>query len=108
MGAMSGALGFDAVVIGAGQSGPGVARHLVGSGRRVALVEVDEVGGTCLNRGCRPTKAMRASARIAHLARTAGRHGVRTGEVSVDFAAVMARKDALIDGWVDGYADTLG
>lgn len=104
---MSETLAFDAVVIGAGQAGPGVARHLVASGRTVALVEADKVGGTCLNRGCRPTKALRASARVAHLARTAGRHGVRTGEVTVDFAAVMARKDTLIDGWVDGFEDSL-
>ncbi len=48
---------FDAIVIGAGQAGPGVATHLVGQGKRVALVEMDKVGGTCLNRGCRPTKA---------------------------------------------------
>jgi pyruvate/2-oxoglutarate dehydrogenase complex dihydrolipoamide dehydrogenase (E3) component len=99
---------FDAIIIGAGQAGPGVARYLAGTGREVALVEADTVGGTCLNRGCRPTKALRASARVAHLARTAGRHGVRTGGVTVDFAAVMARKDALIDGWVDGQAESLG
>ena len=72
------------------------------------MVEADKVGGTCLNRGCRPTKALRASARVANLARTAGKHGVRTGEVTVDFAAVMARKDALIDGWVNGQAESLG
>jgi pyruvate/2-oxoglutarate dehydrogenase complex dihydrolipoamide dehydrogenase (E3) component len=105
--AMTDTLAFDAVVIGAGQAGPGIARHLVSMGRRVALVEADKVGGTCLNRGCRPTKALRASARVAHLARTAGRHGVRTGEVTVDFAAAMARKDALIDAWVDGFAESL-
>ena len=99
---------FDAIVIGAGQAGPGIARHLVSTGRTVALVEADKVGGTCLNRGCRPTKALRASARVAHLARTAERHGVRTGEVTVDFGAVMARKDALIDGWVTGLAESLG
>src|SRR5262245_17512539 len=99
---------FDAVVIGAGQAGPGIAYHLVSTGRKVAVVEADKVGGTCLNRGCRPTKALRASARVAHLARTAGRHGVRTGEVTVDFAAVMARKDALIDGWVISEAESLG
>jgi pyruvate/2-oxoglutarate dehydrogenase complex dihydrolipoamide dehydrogenase (E3) component len=98
---------FDAIVIGAGQAGPGVATTLVSSGQRVALIEQDKVGGTCLNRGCRPTKALRASARVAHLARTAHRHGVRTGEVTVDFAAVMARKDALIDAWVDGYTQSL-
>ncbi len=99
---------FDAIVIGAGQAGPGIAYHLVSTGRRVALVEADKVGGTCLNRGCRPTKALRASARVAHLARTASRHGVHTGEVTVDFAAVMARKDALIDGWVNEQAESLG
>ena len=98
---------FDAIVIGAGQAGPSVARHLVSEGSRVALVEQDKVGGTCLNRGCRPTKAMRASARVAHLARIAATHGVSTGDVTVDFAAVMARKDRLIDHWVDGYTDDL-
>jgi pyruvate/2-oxoglutarate dehydrogenase complex dihydrolipoamide dehydrogenase (E3) component len=98
---------FDAIVVGAGQAGPGVAGHFVADGKRVALVEQDKVGGTCLNRGCRPTKALRASARVAHLARTAERHGVHTGEVTVDFAAVMARKDALIDAWVNGYTDSL-
>jgi pyruvate/2-oxoglutarate dehydrogenase complex dihydrolipoamide dehydrogenase (E3) component len=94
-------------VVGAGQAGPGVAGYLASAGRRVALVEADKAGGTCLNRGCRPTKALRASARVAQLARTAGRHGVRTGGVTVDFAAVMARKDALIDGWVGGLTDWL-
>ena len=67
---------FDAIVIGAGQAGPGVARFLAGRGERVAVIEADKVGGTCLNRGCRPTKALRASARVAHLARTAGAHGI--------------------------------
>src|SRR5262245_30546222 len=54
---------FDAIVIGAGQAGPGVAQQLAAAGRTVALLEADKVGGTCLNRGCRPTKALRASAR---------------------------------------------
>ena len=99
---------FDAIVVGAGQAGPGIATTLVRQGQQVALIEQDKVGGTCLNRGCRPTKALRASARIAHLARTAGKHGVHTGDVTVDFAAVMARKDALIDGWVNGYTESLG
>ncbi len=102
------ALAFDDVVIGAGQAGPGIAYQRAAAGRKVALVEADKVGGTCLNRGCRPTKALRASARVAHLARTASRHGIITGNVTVDFAAVMARKDALIDGWVHGLAESLG
>ena len=98
---------FDAIVIGAGQAGPSIARHLVADGKRVAVVEQDKVGGTCLNRGCRPTKAMRASARVAHVARTAADHGVSTGEVVVDFAAVVARKDRLIDGWVESSTKSL-
>jgi pyruvate/2-oxoglutarate dehydrogenase complex dihydrolipoamide dehydrogenase (E3) component len=98
---------FDAIVIGAGQAAPGLARYLTARGERVAVVEQDKVGGTCLNRGCRPTKAMRASARVAHVARTAREHGVSTGHVDVDFAAVVARKDRLIDGWVDSSTKSL-
>jgi pyruvate/2-oxoglutarate dehydrogenase complex dihydrolipoamide dehydrogenase (E3) component len=99
---------FDAIVIGAGQAGPGIGGHLAGAGKKVALVEVDKLGGTCLNRGCRPTKALRASARVAQQARMAASFGVHTGDVTVDFARVMARKDAMIDGWVAGQEESLG
>jgi pyruvate/2-oxoglutarate dehydrogenase complex dihydrolipoamide dehydrogenase (E3) component len=100
---------YDAIVMGAGQAGPGVAAAIAADGGRVALTEVDRLGGTCLNHGCRPTKALRASARIAHLARRAEDYGVRAGPVSVDFGAVMARMRDMIDGmraglveWLDG------
>ena len=53
---------YDAIVIGAGQAGPGVAGSLAGEGKRVALIEMERAGGTCLNHGCKPTKALRASA----------------------------------------------
>jgi len=99
---------YDAIVIGTGQAGPGVASFLAGRGERVAVVEADKVGGTCLNRGCRPTKALRASARVAHLARAAGRYGVHADTVEVDFAAVMARKDEMIDRWQHHSAESLG
>lgn len=89
---------YDAIVMGAGQAGPGVAGALVADGARVALTESDHLGGTCLNHGCRPTKALRASARVAHLARRAGEYGVGTGEVTVDFGAVMRRMREMIDG----------
>jgi pyruvate/2-oxoglutarate dehydrogenase complex dihydrolipoamide dehydrogenase (E3) component len=98
---------YDAIVIGAGQAGPGVAAAYAAQGRRVALTEVDRVGGTCLNHGCRPTKAMRASARVAHQARRAGTYGVRTGDVSVDFAAVMRRMRDMIDGMREGIEEWL-
>lgn len=98
---------FDAIVVGAGQAGPGVAGQLAGGGERVALVELDDVGGTCLNHGCRPTKALRASAMIAHRARRSADYGIHTGEVTVDFTAVMDRMHTMIDGMRTGLREWL-
>lgn len=83
---------YDAVIVGAGQAGPPLAGRLAAAGMRVALVERQAIGGTCVNTGCTPTKALVASAYAAHLARRAGDYGVHVGgDVRVDFAAVMAR-----------------
>ncbi|MCA0340077.1 FAD-containing oxidoreductase [Shinella sp. 838] len=84
---------FDAIIIGAGQAGPSLAGRLTAAGKKVALIERKLVGGTCVNTGCMPTKAMVASAYAAHLARRGADYGVVTGKVSIDFARVMARKD---------------
>ena len=69
---------YDAVVIGAGQAGPPLAERLGKAGRRVAVVERKLVGGTCVNTGCIPTKAMVASAYVAHMAGRAHEYGVRS------------------------------
>ena len=98
---------YDAIVIGAGQAGPGVAAALAGDGQRTLVVEMEQVGGTCLNHGCRPTKALRASAVIAHHARRAAEYGVRTGEVSVDFPVAIQRVHTMIDGMRAGLRDWL-
>ena len=88
---------FDALVIGTGQAGPALAARLSGAGMRVAVVERAKFGGTCVNDGCTPTKAMVASAYAAHMARRAGDYGVRLeGAPRVDFGAVMARKDKIV------------
>lgn len=88
---------FDAIVIGTGQAGPPLAARLAAAGQNVAIVERDKFGGTCVNDGCTPTKAMVASAYGAHLVRRAADYGVRLpGEPTVDFAAVMARKDRIV------------
>lgn len=97
----------DAVVIGAGQAGPGMAMYLASQGKRVALVERGEIGGTCLNTGCRPTKAMRASARVAHLAREAGAYGIDVEGVRVDLPRVVRRKDEMIDRWRSEFTEAL-
>jgi pyruvate/2-oxoglutarate dehydrogenase complex dihydrolipoamide dehydrogenase (E3) component len=90
------------IVIGSGQAGVPLSKRLAAAGRRVLLVERRDLGGTCVNTGCTPTKTMIASARAAHVARHAGRLGVRAGPVTVDLAAVVARKDAVVDRWRRG------
>ena len=92
---------FDAIVIGAGQAGPPLAVRLAQRGKRVLLVEREHVGGTCVNDGCTPTKAMVASARVAHLARHASDWGISTGPISVDMAAVKGRKDTVVQSSID-------
>jgi len=89
---------YDAVVIGAGQSGPSVALTYAAQGKRVALVEMAQAGGTCVNHGCRPTKALRVSATVAHSARRAAEFGVHVGEVRVDFGQAIGRVHTIIDG----------
>ena len=103
---------FDAIVIGAGQAGPSMAGRIAATGKTVAIIERELVGGTCVNTGCTPTKTLVASAYAAHLARRAGDFGLSAGPVGVDFAAVMARKDKVVgysrsglEGWLRGMAN---
>lgn len=100
---------FDVIIIGAGQSGPFLAARLAGAGRKVALIEREHLGGTCVNDGCTPTKTLVASARAAWAARHAAEFGVvLKGPVTVDMAAVKARKDKVVNASVKGLADWLG
>ena len=88
---------FDAIVIGTGQAGPSLAVRLAQSGRRTAIIERKRFGGTCVNNGCIPTKTLIASARAAHVARTAANWGVIVAQAPrVDMPAVKARKDAIV------------
>src|SRR5215475_6095836 len=87
---------YDEIVIGSGQAGNPLSQKLADHGWTVALIEKEHLGGTCVNTGCTPTKTMVASAQVAHYARNAGRWGVRAGEVSVDLASVVTRKDRVV------------
>jgi pyruvate/2-oxoglutarate dehydrogenase complex dihydrolipoamide dehydrogenase (E3) component len=87
---------FDAIIIGTGQAGPALAGRLVRAGMTVAVVERALFGGTCVNTGCIPTKAMVASAYAAHMTRRGGDFGlVPPVRVEVDMQRVKARKDAI-------------
>lgn len=92
----------DVIVIGSGQAGVPLATRLAGRKKSVLLLERAALGGTCTNYGCTPTKTMVASARAAHVARTAGRLGVRVADVTVDLAAVVDRKEAIVRRWREG------
>src|SRR5438552_12747571 len=94
----------DAIVVGSGQAGVPLATRLARAGKRVVLAERGELGGTCVNTGCTPTKTMIASARAAHVARTSARLSVRAGPVEVDLSGVVGRKDAIVRRWREGVA----
>ena len=70
---------YDAIIVGTGQAGPPLARRLAGSGMKVAIIERDRFGGTCVNTGCTPTKTLVASAYAVHMARRGADFGFSTG-----------------------------
>ena len=88
---------FDVIIIGTGQAGPPLAASLAGKGQKVAIIEKSDLGGTCVNTGCTPTKAYVASARRAFVAKNSEEHGIFIkGEVQIDLKKIKARKDKLI------------
>src|SRR5438067_12727388 len=97
---------FDVVVIGAGPGGYVCAIRAAQLGMKVAVVDRRAaLGGTCLNVGCIPSKALLDSSEWFALARTKfARHGIRVGDVALDLKAMLARKDAVVKGLTDGVA----
>jgi pyruvate/2-oxoglutarate dehydrogenase complex dihydrolipoamide dehydrogenase (E3) component len=82
---------YDVLIVGGGQAGIPLAYKLAGGGMSVALAERKDLGGSCVNFGCTPTKAAIASAKVAHQARRASEYGLQIPEVRVDFPAVLER-----------------
>lgn len=88
---------FDAIIIGTGQAGPFLAARLAREGMKTAVIERKLFGGTCVNVGCTPTKALVASARAAYMARRAADFGVVIeGSVTVDMKKVKERKNDIV------------
>jgi len=87
---------YDAIIVGSGQGGNPLAYRLADLGWSVALIEKRELGGTCINVGCTPTKTMVHRAQVAHYVRNAARGGVNAPNVSVDLAKIVAQKDEVV------------
>ena len=92
----------EAIVIGAGQAGGPLAGELARAGWAVTLIEREHVGGTCVNEGCTPTKAMIASARAAHVARHSGKLGVHAAEIQVNLPQIVDRVQGIVKDFREG------
>jgi len=88
---------FDIVVIGGGPGGYPAAIRAAQNGKSVALIEAKEMGGTCLNRGCIPSKTLIASAEVLHKIQDAEEFGIVVGKVEFDYAKMVDRKDAVVN-----------
>ncbi|MDF9407973.1 dihydrolipoyl dehydrogenase [Pelotomaculum isophthalicicum JI] len=93
---------YKIVIIGAGPGGYVAAVRAAQLGAKVALIEKDEVGGTCLNRGCIPTKTLAYGAELLNNIRRAAEFGIATGEVTVDFSRLVERKNKVVSQLVTG------
>ena len=99
--------GYDIVVLGGGSGGYACALRAAELGKRVALIEKDKVGGTCLHKGCIPTKALLHSAEIADQARESEAFGVRSSFEGIDISGVQAYKDKVVERLWKGLQSTI-
>ena len=95
---------FDVVVIGGGPGGYGAALYGASAGLKMAMIEKDALGGTCLNRGCIPAKAFLETAAVHRHVEHAAEFGIDASAPSVNFAVTQQRKQRIVDGLVKGIA----
>ncbi|HXF28810.1 MAG TPA: FAD-dependent oxidoreductase, partial [Chlamydiales bacterium] len=88
---------YDVAILGAGPGGYPAAIKLAQAGKKVALIEAGAVGGTCLNRGCIPTKALIAYSEVLHHLRRSKEFGIDFTGVTIDFAKMSNEKDATVE-----------
>ncbi len=98
---------YDVLLIGAGQSAIPLARELATHGKKVALVERKHLGGSCVNFGCTPTKAVIASARLAYHSQHAAELGINISHVEIDYPAVLARARKIVRATIQSLSDQL-
>jgi len=93
---------YDVAILGGGPGGYVAAIRASQLGLKVALVENEKVGGTCLHRGCIPSKAMLRSAEVFKQTKEASTYGIQVDEPTIDFSNVQRRKDGIIQGLYTG------
>jgi pyruvate/2-oxoglutarate dehydrogenase complex dihydrolipoamide dehydrogenase (E3) component len=91
---------FEFVVVGGGKAGKTLAANMASSGRSVAMIEKGQIGGTCINIACIPTKTLVRSAKIAELAKHAANFGIRVAFQGVDIPSVRQRRDGVVSEMV--------
>ncbi|MBC7653767.1 MAG: mercuric reductase [Oligoflexus sp.] len=93
---------FDVIVLGAGQAGIPLAKKFAKAGKKVAIIEKREIGGTCINDGCSPTKTMVASARVAYLTKNGAKWGALSDNFRIDYQTVLNRKNEIVESFRNG------
>jgi dihydrolipoamide dehydrogenase len=99
---------YDIVILGGGSGGYACALRAAEFGKRVALIEKDKVGGTCLHRGCIPTKALLHAAEVADSSKESAKFGIKTAFEGVDMPAVLSYQQSVVDRLWKGLQSTLG
>ena len=99
---------FDVVILGGGSGGYAAALRSAQLGKSVALIEKDKLGGTCLHRGCIPTKALLHSAEVADSVKEAGHYGVNASFGSIDMLGVNKYRDGIVDRLFKGLTGLVG
>jgi len=99
---------YDIVVLGGGSGGYACALRAAEFGKRVALIEKDKVGGTCLHRGCIPTKALLHAAEIADSSRESAKFGIKTTFDGIEVPAVLSYQQSVVDRLWKGLQSTIG
>ncbi len=102
-----GVASYDIVILGGGSGGYACALRAAELGKRVALIEKDKVGGTCLHRGCIPTKALLHAAEVADQARESAKFGIRTTFDGIDAPGVLAYQGSVVDRLWKGLQSTI-
>jgi dihydrolipoamide dehydrogenase len=98
---------YDIVILGGGSGGYACALRAALFGKRVALIEKDKVGGTCLHRGCIPTKALLHAAEVADASRESAKFGVRTAFEGIEMPAVLSYQQGVVERLWKGLQGTL-